>query len=276
MNQKHLLKLYDFSGKTALVTGGAGVLGGEMAVALVGLGASVVIMSRKPELPADIKARLESGTGEYRTISADVLQRSKIEAAMEEIEAEFGPIDMLINCAGGNTPQAVATKDHPFFDLPKEALSFVFDLNMLGTILPCQVVGQSMAMQGSGTILNLSSMAAFSPLTNVVGYSAAKAGVNNFTQWLAVHMAQEYSPNIRVNALAPGFFIGNQNRALLLRDDGSLTKRGQQIIDHTPMGRFGDAQELVGTMLWLLSPAAQFVTGVVVPVDGGFSAYSGV
>ncbi|MEM8863541.1 MAG: SDR family oxidoreductase, partial [Chloroflexota bacterium] len=239
-------------------------------------GASVIIMSRQAKLSADLKARLAAGIGHYRSLPVDVIERVSIESAIDQIEAEFGRIDILINCAGGNTPQAVANQNNPFFDLPKDALDFVFDLNMLGTILPCQVVGKSMASQGSGIILNLSSMAAFSPLTNVIGYSAAKAGVNNFTQWLAVYMAQEYSPNIRVNALAPGFFVGNQNRALLLCDDGSLTKRGQQIIDHTPMGRFGDAQELVGTMLWLLSPAAQFVTGIVVPVDGGFSAYSGV
>ena len=155
-------------------------------------------------------------------------------------------------------------------------MNFVFDLNLIGTILPSQVVGKVMAAQDEGVILNLSSMTAFSPLTRVVGYAAAKAGINNFTQWLAVHMAQEYSPKIRVNALAPGFFIGNQNRALLLNDDGSLTARGQQIIDHTPMGRFGQSEELVGTMLWLLSPASQFVTGIIVPVDGGFSAFSGV
>ena len=180
------------------------------------------------------------------------------------------------NAAGGNHPKATTNAETSFFDLPKEALGFVFDLNIMGTIMPSQIIGKQMAEQGEGVILNISSMNAFRPLTRIPAYSAAKAGVSNFTQWLAVHIAQEYSPRIRVNAIAPGFFVGNQNRALLYNDDGSLTARGQQIIDHTPMGRFGNSDELLGTVLWLLSPAAQFVSGIIVPVDGGFSAYSGV
>jgi NAD(P)-dependent dehydrogenase (short-subunit alcohol dehydrogenase family) len=183
----------------------------------------------------------------------------------------------LINGAGGNKPQATTNQDLKFFDLPADAFRWVFDLNMLGTILPTQVFAKMMAVQGSGIILNISSMNAFRPLTRIPAYSAAKAGVSNFTQWLAVHMAQEYSPAIRVNAIAPGFFLTEQNRFLLTdKETGELTARGQTIIQHTRMGRFGTPDDLVGTVLWLVSPASAFVTGIVVPIDGGFSAFSGV
>jgi NAD(P)-dependent dehydrogenase (short-subunit alcohol dehydrogenase family) len=190
---------------------------------------------------------------------------------------ELGHVDILINGAGGNKPQATTSQDLKFFDLPADAFRWVFDLNMLGTILPTQVFAKMMAVQGSGIILNISSMNAFRPLTRIPAYSAAKAGVSNFTQWLAVHMAQEYSPAIRVNAIAPGFFLTEQNRFLLTdKETGELTARGQTIIQHTPMGRFGTPDDLVGTVLWLVSPASAFVTGIVVPIDGGFSAFSGV
>ncbi len=276
MNQQELAQWYDFTGRTAVITGGSGALGGEMAAALVELGANVAILSRRTELPDHLQAALEKGSGTYCLIQADVLDREALESAVQQVVSRYGKIDILINAAGGNNPKATTTPETPFFDLPGSALESVFDLNIIGTILPCQVVGKVMAAQGEGVILNLSSMNAFRPLTRIPAYSAAKAGVSNFTQWLAVHMAQHYSPKIRVNAIAPGFFIGNQNRSLLLNEDGSLTARGQQIINHTPMGRFGDSKELLGTMLWLLSPASQFVTGIIVPVDGGFSAYSGV
>ena len=276
MNIQEIGQWFDFTGKTAVITGGTGVLGSEMACALVGCGANVAILDRDPKLRDEMKTALDAGVGTYMVIQADVLKRDLLQDAIEKIVAAFGRIDILINAAGGNHPRATSSADTPFFDLPQEALSFVIDLNMMGTMLPSQIIGKVMADQGEGIILNLSSMTAFTPLTHVVGYAAAKAGVSNFTQWLAVHMAQEYSPHIRVNALAPGFFIGQQNKALLLDEDGSLTKRGQQIIDHTPMGRFGKADELLGTMLWLLSPASKFVTGIIVPVDGGFSAFSGV
>lgn len=277
MNLQELTQCYDFTGKTAVITGGTGALGGEMACALVGLGANVAVIDRNTEIPEAYQKPMDAGPGKYMVVYADVLKRDLLETAVEKIVASYGSrIDILINAAGGNHPEATTTPDNSFFDLSQEALGFVFDLNIIGTILPSQVVGKIMAEQGEGVILNLSSMAAFTPLTRVVGYAAAKAGVSNFTQWLAVHMAQEYSPNIRVNALAPGFFIGKQNRALLLNEDNSLTNRGKTIIDHTPMGRFGKPEELLGTMLWLLSPASQFVTGIIVPVDGGFSAFSGV
>lgn len=276
MNMQKVTQWYDFTGKTAVITGGTGVLGGEMACALVGLGANVAVLDRNMNLPDLLKGQLEAGPGNYMVVQGDVLNRGLLETAVQQVIAAYGRIDILINAAGGNHPKATTNADTSFFDLPKEALEFVFDLNIMGTILPSQIVGKQMAAQGEGVILNISSMNAFRPLTRIPAYSAAKAGVSNFTQWLAVHIAQEYSPRIRVNAIAPGFFVGNQNRALLYNDDGSLSARGQQIIDHTPMGRFGESEELLGTVLWLLSPAAQFVSGIIVPVDGGFSAYSGV
>ena len=209
-------------------------------------------------------------------LGCDVLDRRSIEFAACEIIEKFQRVDILINGAGGNKPQATTNPDQSFFDLSTEALRWVFDLNLMGTILPSQVFGRIMADQKRGVILNISSMNAIRPLTRIAAYSAAKAGVSNFTQWLAVHMAQNYSPEIRVNAIAPGFFVGEQNRKLLLNEDGSLTPRGQSILFHTPMARFGIPEDLLGTVVWLVSPASDFVTGIVIPVDGGFSAYSGV
>jgi NAD(P)-dependent dehydrogenase (short-subunit alcohol dehydrogenase family) len=268
---------YDFTGCTVVITGGAGILGGEIACALVGCGANVVIMDRDPALADRLMDRLGCGPGCAIVTYGDVLDRDVLVQARATIEAEFGPVDALINAAGGNNPRATTGTDLSFFDLPEEALRFVFDLNIVGTILPSQVFGRGMAERGQGVILNLSSMNAFRPLTRIPAYSAAKAGVSNFTQWLAVHMAQEYSPQIRVNAVAPGFFLTDQNRFLLTEEEtGDLTPRGRTIIDHTPMARFGDPADLLGTVLWLLSPASSFVSGVVVPVDGGFSAFGGV
>ncbi len=277
MNLQELTQWYDFSNKTAVITGGTGVLGGEMACALVGCGANIAVLDRNPNLPEYLLEPMDAGPGKYMVVFGDVLVRENLESAAENIQAAFGDIDILINAAGGNHPQATTSEDVSFFDLPDEALRFVFDLNILGTILPSQVFGRMMADKGEGIILNVSSMSAFTPLTRIPGYSAAKAGVSNFTQWLAVHMAQEYSPNIRVNAIAPGFFLTKQNRFLLTEEEsGELTERGQQIIDHTPMARFGAPEDLLGAVYWLLSPASEFVTGVVLPIDGGFAAFSGV
>ena len=207
----------------------------------------------------------------------DALDKESVGQAFEKVTAEFGKLDCLVNGAGGTSPKATTSPDQSFFDLPAEALRFVFDLNLVGTILPSQTAGKMMAERGEGTILNISSMNALRPLTRIPAYSAAKAGVSNFTQWLAVHMAQVYSPKIRVNAVAPGFFLTEQNRFLLMDSaSGNLTVRGKSILDHTPAGRFGDPSDLVGAVLWLLSPASCFVTGVVLPVDGGFQAFSGV
>jgi NAD(P)-dependent dehydrogenase (short-subunit alcohol dehydrogenase family) len=277
MNLDELTKTYNFSAKTAVITGGTGALGGEIACALVGCGANVVVLARNPNLPEGLKQPMDAGPGKYMVVYADVLRRELLESAAQTLQSTFGQIDILVNAAGGNHPQAITNPDQPFFDLPQDALEFVLDLNLMGTILPCQVFGRIMAERSEGVILNISSMNAFTPLTRIPAYSAAKAGVSNFTQWLAVHMALEYSPNIRVNAIAPGFFITKLNRSMLIEDQtGQLTPRGQQIIAHTPMGRLGKPEDLVGTALWLLSPASAFVTGAVIPVDGGFSAYRGV
>lgn len=276
MNLTDLTKLYDFTGRTFVITGGTGVLCSAMAQALVGCGANVAILARSQEKGEAVLKGLD-GPGQATFVLGDVLQHETLEAATRTVLDQFGRLDGLINGAGGNTPQATTRPDLTFFNLPEEALRYVFDLNMLGTILPCQVFGRQMAEQGEGVILNLSSMSAVRPLTRVIGYSAAKAGINNFTQWLAVHLAQQYSPNLRVNAVAPGFFVTEQNRAMLTNvETGELTPRGQSIIAHTPMGRFGNPEDLLGAVLWLLSPASAFVTGIVVPVDGGFSAFGGV
>jgi NAD(P)-dependent dehydrogenase (short-subunit alcohol dehydrogenase family) len=268
---------YDFTGRAMVVTGGAGVLGGEIACSLVACGAHVAILDKDPSLADRLQDRLRRGPGKAVVVGSDVLDRAALEAAHATIRAELGPIDTLINAAGGNHPRATTGVDLAFFDLPTEALRFVGELNLLGTILPCQVFGRALAEDGRGVILNISSMNALRPLTRIPAYSAAKAAVSNFTQWLAVHMAREYSAAIRVNGLAPGFFLTEQNRFLLTDEDtGELTARGRTILEHTPMARFGTPDDLLGATHWLVSSASSFVTGVVVPVDGGFSAFSGV
>ena len=276
MNLAELTKMYDFAGRTVVFTGGTGVLGRVMVAALVGCGANVAVLARKRDKVTSLFAESQ-GPGRVFPVAGDATKRDELAQAAEAIMSEFGRVDCLVNGAGCNHPRATTSADLSFFDLPEEALRFVFDLNLLGTIFPAQVFGRQMAEQGEGVILNVSSMSAVRPLTRVMTYSAAKAGVNSFTQWLAVHLAQEYSPRIRVNAIAPGFFLTEQNRFLLTdRKTGALTVRGQSIISHTPMGRFGEPADLLGTALWLLSPASAFVTGVVVPVDGGFAAFGGV
>ena len=277
MNLSEVTRLYDFSGRTVVITGGAGVLGGEMACALIGVNANVVILDRDPALADLVVKRFEQTKGKYLVVKGDVLNRASMEEAAEEVTKNFGKIDCLINGAGGNNPKATTNPDLSFFDLPADAFKFVSELNLLGTVLPSQVFGKFMVQQKEGVILNISSMNAFRPLTRIPAYSAAKAAVSNFTQWLAVHMAQEYSPRIRVNAIAPGFFLTEQNRFLLTdKETGQQTARGKKIMDHTPMARYGCPEDLLGAVLWLLSPLSGFVTGIVVPIDGGFSAYSGV
>lgn len=268
---------FDLTDKVAVVTGGTGALGSGMSRVLAQAGATVVIMALQQ---ADVDAMaqsIEAEGGRAHGIVCDVLNADELKARAEVIKAKHGRVDILINGAGGNHPQAtVSPGERTFFDLPQDALRWVFDLNLMGTVLPSQIFGVMMAEQGAGNIINISSMASLQPLTRVVAYAAAKAAINNFTQWLAVYMATEHSPQIRVNAIAPGFFLGAQNRFLLMTEDGDLTPRGEQIISHTPMGRFGDAEDLHGALLWLASDASRFVTGIVVPIDGGFSAYSGV
>lgn len=268
---------FDFTGRTMVVTGGAGVLGGEIACSLVACGARVAILDKDPSPAERFRDRLKQGPGRAFVVAGDVLDGAALSESEREIRAELGPVDTLINAAGGNHPRATTGGDLAFFDLPADALRFVGELNLLGTILPCQVFGKAMAARKRGVILNISSMNAFRPLTRIPAYSAAKAAVSNFTQWLAVHMAAEYSPDIRVNALAPGFFLTEQNRFLLTDEKtGDLTERGRTILDHTPMARFGEPGDLLGATHWLVSEASSFVTGIVVPIDGGFSAFSGV
>jgi NAD(P)-dependent dehydrogenase (short-subunit alcohol dehydrogenase family) len=277
MNLEELARRYDFSGKTVVITGGGGILGGELARVLAGCRAGVAVLDIDRVAGERLARELEAGGGRAMAVTADVLKRNTLEWAAKEIQTRWGRTDCLINAAGGNSPGATTGPDKSFFDLPEEAFRSVYELNVLGTVLPCQVFGKLMAEQNEGAILNISSMNAFRPLTRILAYSAAKAAVSNFTQWLAVHMAQNYSPRIRVNAIAPGFFLTDQNRFLLTdKETGKRTPRGEAIIAHTPLGRYGEPEDLSGTVLWLLSPAAAFVTGIVVPIDGGFSAFSGV
>jgi NAD(P)-dependent dehydrogenase (short-subunit alcohol dehydrogenase family) len=271
------LQMFEMTGKRAAITGGGGVLCSAMAIALAAAGVRVALLDLHLE-PAQLVAQaIGAQGGQALAVQCDVLDKASIERAAETIEQAFGGVDILINGAGGNRQQATTSPELRFFDLPPDAMQAVLNLNFTGTLLPSQVFGRRMAQQQEGVMLNISSMSAFRPLSRIPAYSAAKAAVSNFTQWLAVHLAQEYSPNLRVNALAPGFFLTEQNRFLLTDlASGALTERGQQIISHTPMGRFGVPDDLLGAMFFLLSPASAFVSGVVIPVDGGFCAYSGV
>ena len=246
MNRNDLAKWYDFTGQVIVLTGGAGILGGAMARALASCGASMVILDRAPEPAKVLLKQIEQAGGKAIFIQSDVLDIGNLEKCRDQVMKEFGRVDALINGAGGNNPKATTSAQVPFFSLPTDALRFVFDLNILGTMLPSQVFGKVMADQKEGNIVNISSLNAFRPLTRIPAYSAAKAGVSNFTQWLAVHVAQEYSPKIRVNAIAPGFFLTDQNRFLLTNaQTGELTDRGKQIMAHTPMKRFGDPEDLL-------------------------------
>jgi NAD(P)-dependent dehydrogenase (short-subunit alcohol dehydrogenase family) len=273
----YLASLFELSGKVAVVTGGGGVLVGAMSRALGRVGVKVAVLDLILEAAQKVVDEVVAAGGEAVAVKCDVLDKVSLEAACRTVLERFGRVDILINGAGGNKKQATTGSDLSFFDLPSDAVQWVFNLNFIGTLLPSQVFGRILAKRGEGVILNISSMNAFRPLTKVPAYSAAKAAVSNFTQWLAVHMSQEYSNKIRVNAIAPGFFLTEQNRFLLTDEaNGELTPRGKTIIDHTPMGRFGNPEDLISTILWLLSPGAAFVHGVVIPVDGGFSAFSGV
>lgn len=269
--------MFDLKDKVVAITGGTGVLGSEIAKSLVNSGAKVALMDRNIEKAGELKVKFQATDDNFFVVQTDVLDKEIIENSVNEIISKFGKIDVLINGAGGNSPGATTSAEQKFFDLPEDALKFVFNLNIMGTIIPSQIVGKHFAHRGEGVILNVSSMNAFTPLTRIPAYSAAKAGVSNFTQWLAVHMAQEYSSKIRVNAIAPGFFLTKQNEFLLIdKENDGLTARGQAIMDHIPMGNFGKPEQLVGAVQWLLSDASEYVTGIVVPVDGGFSAFSGV
>ena len=270
-------KLFDVSGRVVVITGGGGVLCSTMSQALAARGAKVAVLDIIEEAARKVAEKIKADGGEAIAVKCDVLDRASIEAARDQVLSAFGRIDALINGAGGNKKEATTSPEVSFFDLPPDAVRWVFDLNILGTILPSQVFGKVLAETGQGSIINISSMAAYRPLTKVLAYSAAKAAVSNFTEWLAVHVSQNYSKKIRVNAIAPGFLLTEQNRYLLVDEKtGQPTERGRQIIAHTPMERYGDPEELVGAIIWLLSPAASFVHGAVIPIDGGFNAYSGV
>lgn len=277
MNLHPTSKLFDLTGQVAVVTGGAGVLCASLCRALANAGVQVAILDINSQAADKLAGEINQSGGEAIAIECNVCDKGSINLAAQQIISSFGRVDILINGAGGNNSQATTSADLSFFDLPEDALNWVIDLNLLSTILSAQVFGKFMAMQKKGIILNISSMNALRPLTRIPAYSAAKAAVSNFTQWLAVHMAQVYSPEIRVNAIAPGFFLTDQNHYLMIDEAaGKLTDRGQTIIDHTPMKRFGTPEDLEGTVFWLLSPASTFVTGILIPIDGGFSAFSGV
>ena len=269
---------FDLHDKTVAITGGGGVLCGGIAEHLaVGCGMHVAVLDVKADAAEAVARKITTAGGKAIAVAANVLERGSLEAACDQCAEAFGQVDTLINGAGGNHPSATTGPDRKFFDLPIDAFEKVLDLNIVGTVLPSMVFGRPMAQRGEGNILNVASMNAFRPLTKIPAYSAAKSGVKNFTEWLAVHMAQEYSPLIRVNAISPGFFLTEQNRYLLTNPaSGNLTERGQTILDHTPMRRFGNPDDLIGAVMWLLSPSASFVSGVVLPIDGGFSAFSGV
>lgn len=268
---------FDVKGKCVVITGGAGILCGAIAEDLAAAGAKVCIADYDEFRAQELAQKIESQGHFAMPLRINVLDKKEIQEAFSCARETMGRVDVLINGAGGNKKEATTSEQMPFFDLPEEALRSVFELNFMGTFLPSQVFGRYFAQEKRGVILNISSMSAFHPLTKVVGYSAAKAAVSNFTEWLAVHMCQNYSPEIRVNAIAPGFFLTQQNRFLLTDEKtGALTPRGQTILAHTPMGRFGSPEELCGTVRWLISDASRFVTGAVVPIDGGFNAFGGV
>lgn len=272
----HLQTLFQLQGQTAVITGGSGVLGRAMSTALAQAGVRVAILSLHAESSEAVAAAIRTDGGQAMGLACDTTDHAALEQALAQITTTFGPVDILINAAGGNRPYATTNAERSFFDLDTQAVSEVFNLNFTGTLLSCQVFAHDMARRGQGCIINITSMSGIRPLTRVPAYSAAKAAIVNFTQWLSVHLAQEYSPNIRVNAIAPGFFLTEQNRYLMLNSDGSLTPRAQAILGHTPANRFGTPEDLIGTLLWLASPASAFVNGIVVPVDGGFAAFGGV
>jgi NAD(P)-dependent dehydrogenase (short-subunit alcohol dehydrogenase family) len=248
-----------------------------LSFALAKADAKVAVLDLDVEAGEKVVESIKAHGGEGLALACNVIDKNSLETSLGKIHDALGPIDILINGAGGNHPKATTSIDLPFFILEENAVDHVFDLNFKGTFLACQVFVKDMAESGEGVIINLASMNAFRPLTLIPAYSAAKSAVANFTQWLAVHMAKEYSPRIRVNAIAPGFLLTHQNRFLLIDEEtGDLTPRGQSIIDHTPQGRFGEAQDLITTMMWLLTGGAEHITGIVIPVDGGFSAFSGV
>ena len=268
--------MFNLKEKKAVIIGGAGVLGSAIALGLGKAGAEIAICDivNANKTVQELQTEEVQAKGYY----INAMDIEKIKFCRDEVMRDFGKVDILLNAAGGNIKEATTSKELDFFNLPISALEKVVALNLFGgALLPSQVFGKDMVKnKDGGSIINISSMSAFLPLTRIPGYSAAKAGVSNFTQWLAVHFAQEYNKKLRVNAIAPGFFLTTQNRFLLTNKDGSLTPRGKTIIEHTPMGKFGEPQDLISTCVWLASDASKFITGTIIPIDGGFSAFSGV
>jgi NAD(P)-dependent dehydrogenase (short-subunit alcohol dehydrogenase family) len=273
----YLDNLFNLRGRVALLTGGGGVLAGAIGGGLANAGVKIVFGDKNRDKAEEAAELIRKEGGEAMGLASNVLKADSLEETRDTILKEYGSIDILLNAAGGNMPGATISPEGTVFDLDFGDLDKVSELNFKGTVLPSLVFGKTMSQQASGgNIINISSMAAMQAITRVVGYAAAKAAVSNFTQWLAMEMAMKFEAKIRVNAIAPGFFIGNQNRALLTNPDGSYTERGEKVIAKTPMGRFGHPHELIGAVLYLVSDSAKFVTGVVLPIDGGFSIYSGV
>ncbi len=270
-------ELFDISGKVIVLTGAGGVLCGSLARGLAALGAQVALLDLRPEAARVVADEITQQGGQALAVATDVLSIEALNMAAEQVLNRFGTVDALINGAGGNHPQATTTPETSLFDLPPEAFQRALGLNVMGTLLPVQVFGRIMAEHGHGDIINITSIIATRPLTNVPAYSAGKAAAKNLTEWLAVHVSQHYGHQIRVNALAPGFFMTNQNRFLLIDEaTGQPTPRGQKIIEHTPLGRYGEPEELLPAVIWLLSPHSGFVHGATIVIDGGFSVYSGV
>ena len=267
-------KLFDITGKVVVITGGTGILGKAIAKYLALEGAKVVILGRRAEAGNAIVADIKAAGGEAMFLTTDVMKQDILEQNLADIVAAYGRVDSLLNAAGGNMPGATISPDGTFFDLKPEEFQRVLDLNLTGTVIPSQVFLKQMVKQGEGTIVNFSSMAAFRPMTRVAGYAAAKAGISNFTAFLATEVAKKFGEKIRVNAIAPGFFLTEQNRTLLTNPDGSWTQRGADVIRQTPFGRMGEPEELCGTIHYLISDASKFVTGTVAVVDGGFNTFA--
>lgn len=266
--------MFSLKNRTAIITGASGVLGGAMAKGLAQAGANVVLVARRKNELINLAEAINTKGGTAAFAEADVLNEQQLVQARQLALDKFGRIDIIVNAAGGNQPGALVLPEKSFFDLDMNAFNNVVSLNLQGTVLPTQIFAEPFKDQRTGVVINISSLSALRPLTRVIGYSAAKAAVTNFTQWLAVEFANKYGDGIRVNAIAPGFFLTEQNRALLTNQDGSLTQRGNTIIERTPFKRFGHPDELNGTLVWLCSDASKFVTGTVIPVDGGFNAAS--
>lgn len=277
MGSDYVAQLFSVEGQVVVITGGGGVLCGAIARGLARAGAKVVLLNRTRASAERVAETIRAFGGEVMVVEANVLDRPSLERTAEDVLARYGRVDALINGAGGNRPEATTGPETPFTEMPEGAIRDVFDLNFMGTLLPCQVYARIMAQQGKGAIINIASVNAFKPLTKIPAYSAAKGAVVNFTQWLAVHLALEYSTGIRVNAIVPGFYLTRQNRYLLIDEEtGEFTERAKNVLAHTPLGRFGDPDELIGTVIWLLSPAASYVHGATIVVDGGFVAFGGV